>query len=257
MKTNIASALALFALLGLSHAISLEAGNLSSLAEVSSIAKEGQPTFNFDSQDDETLPPAEATLSVDKPESRGPGDDCKCRACKRCDVTECLKFNDKCPEPNVTDADFETCKDCDNKHKCFNTKYEDSFCLSGASQTKLPKADIVNEQITNSFGETDTRQKTCGCGKIKKEFCIKGNITVTEDICKNICDGNHVKSDGAFNKTTKTRQCTEGKESECKDLCDCHKVCRRRGPGDSVAPGAEPEFDSDDEESNGPSAVPA
>lgn len=253
MKSNLAYALALFALLGLNHAISLEAGSLSSLAEVQSISSKDAPEFNFDGQDGDSLPPAEATLKVDAPEQRGSGDDCRCRACHHCDIEECLKFNDKCPEPVVPDADFQTCPDCD-RHKCFHTKYEDSFCLEGKSQTKLPKADIVNEQVTNSFGETDTRQKTCGCGKIKKEFCIKGNITVTEDICKNICDGNHVKSDGAFNKTTKTRQCTEGHDSECKDLCDCHHVCRRGGPGEG-APGEEG-FDDDEEETNAPSVAP-
>jgi hypothetical protein len=137
MNTNLSRALAIFALIGLNHAISLEAKGLN-LAEVESFTAQGEPAFNFDSDpaDGNILPSQAPALSVDvvTPENGSPS--CGCKACKNCDIKDCLKFDRKCPEPNVPDATFKVCDDgCCDKHRCYNTKYEDSFCLEGKSQT--------------------------------------------------------------------------------------------------------------------------
>lgn len=136
MNTNISRALAIFALIGLNHAISLEAQGLN-LAEVESFTAKDEPAFNFDTEpaDGAILPSEAPALVVDSaPESRGPS--CGCKACKNCNVENCLTFNASCPEPNVPDAVFQECENgCCDKHRCYNTKYEDSFCLSGKSQT--------------------------------------------------------------------------------------------------------------------------
>lgn len=66
MNTNLSRALAIFALIGLNHAISLEAKGLN-LAEVESFTAQGEPAFNFDSDPaDGTILPSQApALSVD------------------------------------------------------------------------------------------------------------------------------------------------------------------------------------------------
>lgn len=234
MRANLSRALALFALLGLNHAISLEAEqkNSPTISDVQTLTSSDKvfnipepsadliaetPSSGFDDYD-------EGEIGIETPEHSGH----RCHSCDNhcpplnCDLRDCLRR--RCPVPNVPDAEFEECKECP-KRRCFNTKYEDKFCLEGKSQTKLPKQDIITDQITNTEGTSVTGNRICGCGEIKKNFKIHGNICVTEDIEKKICDGNKAHTDSAFNKVTKTRHCTEGPGSKCKNLCDCNHVC--------------------------------